>query len=1027
MKLLRQRSTSTPDTLRLQRESQSQSQSQSANTRRNSTTSNRRSRDRGTNHHRLQLLETKSRSLSPSLSPRRHQSQSASDKHINYSPTTRSHHQHQHQHEHTGQPEYEDHDDASNCTSSIMNGDDRDDDQGNQDDDDDQEQRSTSTQESENHKSRKRMIATVWKRKSGISGKIKKGYVIASDTANSFTYRAKSKIQHQKHNMKNKLSLNFLKEKSDKDMLIVDATIGGGLGLSGQTDPFTSIQGQQGSTFGSGNGNGNGNSKDRDRDRDGHNEKNHLKIWEKRKLVLEGRLLMYYDERAGLDDEDDNDDDNGNGNGASGDLQDFEQPELVDKHEHEHDNEKEKENNLLNGNEQHGQHGQHLHGSNQKQNLRLSKRIKHKFMDVVHTTNLVPTTIINHSFKSLSPALREASTSASKSISTSTSSYNTPRGVIDIIATRATASVLPVGSYMNIHSHHSNAAPPTPFNLAIMVRAEIKWILCFETAKELMVWLNAFADTALEESAEQYKKKLGKSYEYEESRNFETIDSVNTDTCIDNKIQGVQPQSGQDDTTTGRRILVRDSSFDSVVDEYIVTSSAKISSEGRHESTAPTPCMRLSSKYSPYKVFALVNMSFIYIRISEKSLSLKHMYALALINFLTYIHIKSEYKRLLSTKDMEPLNKANLQALEKMKTEKNSSLIESQEVNNEENIGSSITDTIIKKSSFVERRSTIEVKNTFLERNKPVAGSTSVQVKDGNDHDEIRGEKISWMAAEPSLIQLRGQDYLKTKRKNPSATSLYELVEMDIFHSDEHLTDVGCRFQLPPNDFKDLEHCWRAPDILIISFSLPTSAPKLGRVTTDKKGLIVCGYYQIRKEVRKTLEIVSNARLNDVEKEEALNLLFKDQDSRLLVKGVLLWEKWCATSANDPDMQKRLKFIPRGENLQELKVPSWICRYNGKPLLIKRPGETSFIFSHPDERMMEIDINLHTFPYMFKQAMTYLNDHYFVRMLMTFGFVIEGRSEEELPEVLLGNPMSIRVDPAKLKNIFTILNARDLS
>ena len=64
---------------------------------------------------------------------------------------------------------------------------------------------------------------------------------------------------------------------------------------------------------------------------------------------------------------------------------------------------------------------------------------------------------------------------------------------------------------------------------------------------------------------------------------------------------------------------------------------------------------------------------------------------------------------------------------------------------------------------------------------------------------------------------------------------------------------------------------------------------------------------------------------------------------------------------------------------------------------------------------------------MFKQAMTYLNDHYFVRMLMTFGFVIEGRSEEELPEVLLGNPMSIRVDPAKLKNICTILNARDLS
>lgn len=60
--------------------------------------------------------------------------------------------------------------------------------------------------------------------------------------------------------------------------------------------------------------------------------------------------------------------------------------------------------------------------------------------------------------------------------------------------------------------------------------------------------------------------------------------------------------------------------------------------------------------------------------------------------------------------------------------------------------------------------------------------------------------------------------------------------------------------------------------------------------------------------------------------------------------------------------------------------------------------------------------------------MAYLNDHYFVRMLMTFGFVIEGRSEEELPEVLLGNPMCIRTDPTKLKNISTILyNAKELS
>jgi len=44
---------------------------------------------------------------------------------------------------------------------------------------------------------------------------------------------------------------------------------------------------------------------------------------------------------------------------------------------------------------------------------------------------------------------------------------------------------------------------------------------------------------------------------------------------------------------------------------------------------------------------------------------------------------------------------------------------------------------------------------------------------------------------------------------------------------------------------------------------------------------------------------------------------------------------------------------------------------------------------------------------MFKQAMAYLSDHYFARMMMTFGFVIEGRADEELPEVLLGDPITL--------------------
>mmetsp|Transcript_20637 Transcript_20637/g.30979 ORF Transcript_20637/g.30979 Transcript_20637/m.30979 type:complete len:184 (+) Transcript_20637:44-595(+) len=163
----------------------------------------------------------------------------------------------------------------------------------------------------------------------------------------------------------------------------------------------------------------------------------------------------------------------------------------------------------------------------------------------------------------------------------------------------------------------------------------------------------------------------------------------------------------------------------------------------------------------------------------------------------------------------------------------------------------------------------------------------------------------------------------------------------------------------------------------------------------------------MREETRKVLQIISNSELSADEERNKLKEIFPDPRDRQRINGVKLWEKWCHCAPTDQEMQKRLKFIPRGENLKEIGVPSWICKYNGKPMLIKRPGVTNFVYSHQDESMMEIDINLHPLPFMFRQAMTYLKEHYFSRMLMTFGFVIEGREDEELPEVLLGDPLQL--------------------
>lgn len=113
--------------------------------------------------------------------------------------------------------------------------------------------------------------------------------------------------------------------------------------------------------------------------------------------------------------------------------------------------------------------------------------------------------------------------------------------------------------------------------------------------------------------------------------------------------------------------------------------------------------------------------------------------------------------------------------------------------------------------------------------------------------------------------------------------------------------------------------------------------------------------------------------------------------------------------------------------MDDLGCPSYISKYNGKPgksytaaailtyqhlqlltttitqpVLIKRNQVTGFFHDYPNHNAMEFDISLHPFPYLFKQAMAYLKDNYFDKAIATFGFVIEGRDDDELPEVVIG-------------------------
>jgi hypothetical protein len=198
---------------------------------------------------------------------------------------------------------------------------------------------------------------------------------------------------------------------------------------------------------------------------------------------------------------------------------------------------------------------------------------------------------------------------------------------------------------------------------------------------------------------------------------------------------------------------------------------------------------------------------------------------------------------------------------------------------------------------------------------------------------------------------------------------------------------------------------WRAPDIFVVSISLPTDPPKLRGSSDDGGGYTITLYMTMKKETRDILRRVTADNYNP--SSEAT----PDDPQKSKVNAVKLFEEWCRRAPTDDAFFARFKLIVTCQNLKEIGIPSWIGKYNGKPVLIKRPGTTGFLYPHPELSTVEFDISFHPFPYLAKQAICYLKENFFKKVLVTFGFCIEGRSDDELPECVIGTMQLCYPDP----------------
>lgn len=253
---------------------------------------------------------------------------------------------------------------------------------------------------------------------------------------------------------------------------------------------------------------------------------------------------------------------------------------------------------------------------------------------------------------------------------------------------------------------------------------------------------------------------------------------------------------------------------------------------------------------------------------------------------------------------------------------------------------------------------------TSLQGSKRVAGST-FSSRSGLAH--------SWAPASPALFHVRiGPNYARNKQKAPSSCSIYEPIAVDIFHTLQPVDAIAEHFQLPSSASINTGHA-HIPPLLIIQLQIPSAPPSLFAASSDGPGWSIVTYHQITPQACRQLEDMTTASA-----------------------GVRLFAAWAALAPSDPVWRARFKVICQCPHLHELGFPSVITSFNSKPVLIRRTGSLLV-----GQGYLQMTVSVHKFAHLARQSIHSMTSRINEMMNLQMGFLIEGREDSELPEVLL--------------------------
>lgn len=338
----------------------------------------------------------------------------------------------------------------------------------------------------------------------------------------------------------------------------------------------------------------------------------------------------------------------------------------------------------------------------------------------------------------------------------------------------------------------------------------------------------------------------------------------------------------------------------------------------------------------------------------------------------------------------------------------------------------------------------------------PVAGSKGAHGKlhvgtlrraDPVPEGEVSEQTQCWENADGTTFDTRiGPSYPRNKQKNSSKQCLYECVAIDIYITDTKISHVARLMDLPGDHLDDSENNGYLPRTFVVNCQIPNYPVEnalWGQCAGDGQGYSLIFYFCLseygRAQVAKKGKLVSAADhsasdvfgvLPDIEGESAspraknrnvsssVSAAAASSNSASSSTYYHKEDPSCFTSFDEPEdssvrllhnfvaadegseLRQRFKGITRLMNTDSvglgMATRKLINSYNGTPFLIR----TCSVF-WKGENYFEVDVDVHRFSYTARVGLGGVRER-IKDCIFDFGFVIEGHSDFELPENMLG-------------------------